>query len=241
MQLITTLSLVIHLIVCYREQYMLHPHFSEELVTVTLDRMSIPSVFVILTSVAGFGSLMTCDIVPIIDLGTMMNIGVSISLITSYLLFPAIMVLLKKKEFVLTFDHYFTLNETFAQLVELPQNHFRLSFLLHYLVCKVHQNWSLKIALLTIFKKRLKFIKGMTKIDHNLGGTTPFEIVIRFPKAEAKATAPEASTTPLDSFEEEFEGSKEGSQYWFTAQKMEMILKVHDYLEARPEIETSLL
>ena len=238
MQLITTLSLVIHLIVCYREQYMLHPHFSEkELVAVTLDRMSIPSVFVILTSVAGFGSLMTCDIVPIIDLGTMMNIGVSISLITSYLLFPAIMVLLKKKRPVLTFDHYFTLNETFAQLVE-RRGKVIFGIVVFTALFSVYGASKLVVenSFINYFQKETEIYQGMTKIDHNLGGTTPFEIVIRFPKSEAKAAAPEASTTPLDSFEEEFEGSKEGSQYWFTAQKMEMILKVHDYLESRPEI-----
>lgn len=238
MQLITTLSLVIHLIVCYREQYMLHPHFSEkELVAVTLERMSIPSVFVILTSVAGFGSLMTCDIVPIIDLGTMMNIGVSVSLITAYLLFPAIMVLLKKKTPVLTFDHYFTLNETFAQLVERRGKVifgivvFTALFSLYGASKLVVEN-----SFINYFQKNTEIYQGMTKIDHNLGGTTPFEIVIRFPKSDVKAPTPEVSTTPLDSFEEEFEGSKESSQYWFTSQKMEMILKVHEYLESRPEI-----
>ena len=59
--------------------------------------MSIPSVFVILTSVAGFGSLMTCDILPIIDLGNMMNIGVTIALLVTYTLFPAMMMLFKKE------------------------------------------------------------------------------------------------------------------------------------------------
>ncbi|MDP2893174.1 MAG: MMPL family transporter, partial [Sulfurimonas sp.] len=119
MQLITTLSLVIHLIVSYREEYALYPHFSQkELIEITLKRMSVPSVFIILTSVAGFGSLMTCDILPIIDLGTMMNIGVTVSLIAAYLLFPAMMMLFPKKEPVLTFDKAFTLNTIFAQIVE---------------------------------------------------------------------------------------------------------------------------
>lgn len=97
MQLITTLSLVIHLIVCYREEYALYPNMSQqELLEVVFERMSIPSIFVILTSVAGFGSLMTCDIVPIIDLGNMMNIGVTVSLLVTYTLFPAMMMLFKK-------------------------------------------------------------------------------------------------------------------------------------------------
>ena len=239
MQLITTLSLVIHLIVCYREQYMLHPDFSEEeLVAITLKRMSIPSVFVILTSVAGFGSLMTCDIVPIIDLGTMMNIGVSISLIAAYLLFPSIMVLLKKQEPILTFDHHFTLNTTFAKMVE----HYGKVIFGVVIVMALFSAFGasrlvVENSFINYFKKDTEIYQGMTKIDHNLGGTTPFEIVVRFPKVEtAAASSSDPKQTPLDSFEDEFEESKEGSQYWFTAQKMETILKVHDYLESIPEI-----
>lgn len=238
MQLITTLSLVIHLIVCYREQYVLHPHFSEEeLVAITLKRMSIPSVFVILTSVAGFGSLMTCDIVPIIDLGTMMNIGVSVSLIAAYLLFPSIMVLLRKKEPVLTFDHYFTLNTTFAKMVE---HHGKVIFgvVIFMALFSIFGASRLVVenSFINYFQKDTEIYQGMTKIDHNLGGTTPFEIVVRFPKVETASVSSEVKQTPLDSFEDEFEASKEGSQYWFTSQKMETILKVHDYLESIPEI-----
>lgn len=76
------------------------------------------SIFIILTSVAGFGSLMTCDIVPIIDLGNMMNIGVTMSLLVTYTLFPAMMMLLKKRHSIMAFDNAFTLNESFAKIVE---------------------------------------------------------------------------------------------------------------------------
>ncbi len=236
MQLITTLSLVIHLIVCYREQYTLHPNSSkEELIAITLERMSIPSVFVILTSVAGFGSLMTCDIVPIIDLGTMMNIGVSVSLVSAYLLFPSIMVLLDKKEPVLTFDHHFTLNTRFAYMVE---HHGKVIFGVVVVMALFSLYGASKLVVensfINYFKKETEIYQGMKKIDSNLGGTTPFEIVLQFPKVEANTTP--QTTTALDSFEAEFEASKDASQYWFTEQKMQTILKVHNYLKSLPEI-----
>lgn len=239
MQLITTLSLVIHLIVSYREEYALYPDFSQkELLAITLKRMSVPSVFIILTSVAGFGSLMTCDILPIIDLGTMMNIGVSVSLIAAYLLFPSMMMLFAKKEPVLTFDKAFTLNTLFAATVE---HHGKkiivivvaiLGFSLFGTTQLIVEN-----SFVNYFKKSTEIYQGMHKIDNNLGGTTPLEIVVTFPQAkEIDKPKSETPSDELDSFADEFAEPDTSAQYWFTEQKMQTILKVHDYLLSLPEI-----
>ena len=236
MQLITTLSLVIHLIVCYREQYGLHPHSSkEELIAITLDRMSVPSVFVILTSVAGFGSLMTGNIMPIIDLGTMMNIGVSVSLISAYLLFPSIMILLRKKAPIMTFDRHFTLNTHFAYMVE---RHGKIILAVVVFLALFSLIGASKLVVensfINYFKKDTEIYQGMKKIDSELGGTTPFEIVLKFPKSQEQNNSQSSGT--LDSFEAEFDASKNAAEYWFTESKMQTILKVHHYLESLPEI-----
>lgn len=239
MQLITTLSLVIHLIVSYREEYALYPHYSQkELLEITLKRMSTPSVFIILTSVAGFGSLMTCDILPIIDLGTIMNIGVTVSLIAAYLIFPALMMMLPKKEPVLIFDKAFTLNALFARTVE---HHGKKIVLMVVLILAFSLFGVTKLivenSFINYFKEDTEIYKGMQKIDANLGGTTPLEIVVKFPEVkEAKSLKASQSQDPLDSFADEFADAGDGAQYWFTAQKMETILRVHDYLESLSEV-----
>ena len=235
MQLITTLSLVIHLIVCYREEYALYPNVSQkELLAITLERMSIPSIFVILTSVAGFGSLMTCDILPIIDLGNMMNIGVSVSLITTYLLFPAIMMLMPKEDPVLTFDKAFTINEYFAQFVE---HHKKIILgVVATLACFSAigvTHLVVENSFINYFKKDTEIYQGMQKIDNHLGGTTPLEIVVKFPKNDTNTSSDAGAS---DSFEQEFNDMGADAKYWFTAQKMETILRVHDYLLSLPEI-----
>lgn len=241
MQLITTLSLVIHLIVSYREEYALYPHFSQkELIEVTLKRMSVPSVFVILTSVAGFGSLMTCDILPIIDLGTMMNIGVTVSLIATYLLFPSMMMLFSKKEPVLTFDKAFTLNTIFANIVEYHGRKI-IVIVVAILGFSLFGVTQLKVenSFINYFKKSTEIYQGMQKIDNNLGGTTPLEIVVTFPKVESKEkvkSTESSDSDELDSFADEFKETENDAQYWFTAEKMQTILRVHDYLESLPEI-----
>lgn len=237
MQLITTLSLVIHLIVCYREEYALYPDVSQkELLGIVFERMSIPSIFVILTSVAGFGSLMTCDILPIIDLGNMMNIGVTISLLVTYTLFPAMMMLLQKEPPVLVFDKAFTLNESFAKIVE---HHKKLivTVVLSLAVFSFFGTSRLVVenSFINYFKESTEIYKGMKKIDNNLGGTTPLEIVVKFPKATTEVQS-DANASAIDGFENEFDAMSSDAKYWFTAQKMETILKVHDYLLSLPEI-----
>jgi predicted RND superfamily exporter protein len=239
MQLITTLSLVIHLIVSYREEYLLFPYYTQkELIAITLKRMSIPSIFIILTSYAGFISLMTCDILPIIDLGMMMNIGVSISLATAYLLFPTVMMLLAKKDPVLVFDKAFTLNTVFAYAVE---HHGKkiiavvvliIAFSLYGVTQLFVEN-----SFINYFKQNTEIYKGMQKIDNNLGGTTPLEIVITFPEDKTEVNASNVQSDDLlDSFEDEFEQNTNDAKYWFTPEKMQTIERVHDYLDSFPQV-----
>ena len=237
MQLITTLSLVIHLIVCYREEYTLFPDVSQkELLGIVFERMGVPSIFIILTSVAGFGSLMTCDIVPIIDLGNMMNIGVTMSLLVTYTLFPAMMMLLKKEPPIMAFDNAFTLNESFAKIVE-HHGKLILGVVVSLAIFSILGASRLMVenSFINYFKENTEIYKGMKKIDNNLGGTTPLEIVVKFPKAKAEVKS-DASASPIDGFENEFDEMSNDAKYWFTAQKMETILKVHDYLLSLPEV-----
>ena len=237
MQLITTLSLVIHLIVCYREEYTLFPDVSQkELLGIVFERMGVPSIFIILTSVAGFGSLMTCDIVPIIDLGNMMNICVTMSLLVTYTLFPAMMMLLKKEPPIMAFDNAFTLNESFAKIVE-HHGKLILGVVVSLAIFSILGASRLMVenSFINYFKENTEIYKGMKKIDNNLGGTTPLEIVVKFPKAKADVKS-DTSASPIDGFENEFDEMSNDAKYWFTAQKMETILKVHDYLLSLPEV-----
>ena len=71
----------------------------------------------------------------------------------------------------------------------------------------------------------------MKKIDDDLGGTTPLDIIIKFPSIENNTTESD------DEFAEwEEEENKEKATYWFTRDKIDKINKVHDYLESLPEI-----
>ncbi len=88
LQLIITISVVIHLIVAYRELYLLHPKYTQiQLIYLTLQSRANPCFFAIFTTVIGFFSLCLSDIKPIIMLGAMMSFGISVSLIISFVSF----------------------------------------------------------------------------------------------------------------------------------------------------------
>ncbi|MDH4206375.1 MAG: RND family transporter, partial [Desulfobacteraceae bacterium] len=82
----------------------------------------------------------------------------------------------------------------------------------------------------------------------NLGGTTPLDITVDFkeqpgsegskPSAPNPGTAKSGTASPDDEFDKfsEFEeGKLDPKKYGFTTSKLELVEKVHDYLDAQPE------
>ena len=61
----------------------------------------------------------------------------------------------------------------------------------------------------------------MKLIDDKLGGTTPLDIILKFPKTKKE-------TDEDDDWEEE---ESDEEKYWFTRNKIDRITKVHDYLD----------
>ena len=68
----------------------------------------------------------------------------------------------------------------------------------------------------------------MKLIDEKLGGTTPLDVIIKFPEVEKKED---------NSLDDEFEdwgdeGNQNDEKYWFTRDKINKIDKVHKYLDS---------
>jgi len=72
--------------------------------------------------------------------------------------------------------------------------------------------------------KKTEIYKGMKLIDDKLGGTTPLDIIVKFPdKEKAKKTDDD-----FDSWDDE---EKDDAKYWFTRNKIDRIIQVHDYVD----------
>ena len=85
-------------------------------------------------------------------------------------------------------------------------------------------------SFINYFNKKTEIYKGMKLIDEELGGTTPLEVIIKFP--EEKEVLSED-----DEFEDwEDEASGNDDKYWFTKDKINKITSIHNYLDSLPQI-----
>ena len=82
-------------------------------------------------------------------------------------------------------------------------------------------------SFINYFNKETEIYKGMKLIDNKLGGTTPLNIIIKFPKKEKDDVEED------DDWGEE---EKDDAKYWFTRDKIDKITKVHDYLDSLDSI-----
>lgn len=226
LQIVITMSIVIHLIVAYRERVLKHPLYSQsQLVYLSLKDRLFPCFFAIFTTVIGFFSLVLSDIKPIIMLGVMMSVGISISLIVAYMLFGASMVLLKKRAIKTSFEDSFKFTIWCAKLA-INKRALIYSVAASVVVVGLFGISKLEVenSFIGYFKKSTEIYKGMAKIDKELGGTVPVDVIVKF--KDEKRT----SSEPLDEFESEFASLEQGDEYWFSSKKIRVIKEVHNYL-----------
>ncbi len=233
LQLIITLAIVIHLIVRYREFLQKDPQADPRtLVLNTIQSKFTPCLYAALTTIAGFSSLLLCDILPVINFGWMMSAGILLSLFLTFLIFPAGLMLLniepppagsKRLRFSIT-----------ASLARFTESHgtliLAITGIVSILIILGVSRLAVENSFIDYFKQSTEIYQGMKVIDQKLGGTTPLDVIVGFGEPVETDVADDEF---LDVFEEEAEDE---SKYWFTDDKMEAAEKVHDYLESRPEI-----
>ena len=244
LQLIITLAIAVHLIVRFREYQVTLPDADyRTLLSRTIQSKFIPCLFAVLTTIAGFTSLMLSNIKPVIHFGWMMSIGILISLALTFVLFPAAAMLMKRpkppsQKTILNFS--FTqflgrITEAYGTVILVLTVIFSILTVIGVSRLRVENSF------IDYFKESTEIYQGMKIIDQKLGGTTPLDVIVQFETFEKDGSEDEE----FDEFEIEedfFSDSNEGSskddggKYWFMDHRLEVIEDVHDYLESRPEI-----
>ena len=230
LQLIITLSVVIHLINSYREFFRKKSSFSQKaIVYLALKERMSPCFFAIFTTIIGFISLVFSDIRPIISLGVMMSASITLSLILSFWLFGSIMSLLSKKSINTAFERYFSLT-TLCAKIALNLRARKVVFAISALGLCVGlwgiSKLSVENSFIGYFKENTDIYKGMELIDNKLGGTVPLDIIISFKKDKKE---PRNSSLD-DEFADEF-ASSDAAQYWFNERRMSVLKSVNEYLK----------
>ena len=230
LQLIITLSVVIHLINSYREFFRKKSSFSQKaIVYLALKERMSPCFFAIFTTIIGFISLVFSDIRPIISLGVMMSASITLSLIFSFWLFGSIMSLLSKKSVNTAFERYFSLT-TLCAKIALNLRARKVVFAISALGLCVGlwgiSKLSVENSFIGYFKENTDIYKGMELIDNKLGGTVPLDIIISFKKDKKEPR----NFSLDDEFADEF-ASSDAAQYWFNERRMSVLKSVNEYLK----------
>lgn len=232
LQLIITISIVLHLIVRHEELCAKYPKASSKR-TILLTMLSkvTPTFFAIITTIAGFSSLLFSHIHPVINLGWMMSAGMVLSFIISFIVFPTLLILLHKSPAIRKNPDAFSLAKLSSRIVLHDK---RAIFIITLLTIIFSITGAIQLivenSFINYFKKNTGIYQGMKVIDQELGGTTPLDVILTFKEDAVPADIQEAFEEDEDSFENEFAAEENEDQYWFTNEKIAITHQVHSYL-----------
>lgn len=243
LMLILTMSMNIHLAVRYRQLCRDRRTQSQmDIVSATARKMVWPCLYTALTTILAFGSLVFSGIRPVIDFGWMMTIGLSVTFLTSFLLFPAVLMLLKKSDPLVSDERQSAIT---SKLASITSSHggkvLFLSTVLAFSSVIGISKLKVENSFINYFREKTEIYQGMKLIDEKLGGTTPLDIVLSFGEQKGdEGILPAHGGINEDIFLEEDDFGigmdEDPAKYWFTPMKIEMIKAIHDYLDSLPEV-----
>ena len=236
LMLILNMAMNIHLTVRYLQFKKEFPlSTKEEAVFESSKKMMLPILYTVLTTICAFLSLVFSGIKPIIDFGLMMTLGLIVSLIVTFLLLPSLINTLSSDEEV-------GIKDTEKSFITRALGSFTKknevliygsTLLIIFFSIVGILKLEVENSFINYFDEDTEIYKGMKIIDDKLGGTTPLNIIIKFPK---KLEEVQKENDEFEEWDEESVNEEDKSKYWFTRDKMDKIIKVHDYLESLPEI-----
>ena len=233
LMLILTMAMNIHMSTRFLQ---LKKKFSSknnfEIISLTTSKMFWPILYTVLTTILAFLSLIFSEIKPIIDFGWMMTFGLITSFIITFTLLPTLLnftstrnISLKKEQNskITSILGSISLNNKFTI--------FSVTGIIVVLSVIGISKLEVENSFINYFDKNTEIYKGMKLIDEELGGTTPLEVILKFPKKEEKKSEED------DEFEDwEDEEDTNDENYWFTKDKVDRITSVHNYLDSLPQV-----
>ena len=232
LMLILTMAMNIHMSTRFLQLSKENPSLDKkEIILKTTGKMFWPILYTVLTTICAFLSLIFSEIKPIIDFGWMMTLGLIVSFIITFSLLPTLISFVSDINVNIKENR----NSFFTNFLgKISVNNINLIFLVSILVFLISvvgiSRLEVENSFINYFSKKTEIYKGMKLIDEKLGGTTPLEVIIKFPKKEKEENIDE------DDDWEETDSQDDESKYWFTKDKINKIDKVHNYLDSLPAV-----
>ncbi len=236
LMLILNMAMNIHVTVRYLQLKKEFPELTKsEAVFEASRKMMLPILYTVLTTICAFLSLVFSGIKPITDFGWMMTLGLIISLFVTFLLLPSLINLLSSNNEIDVKDTEKSFITSFLSSFTKKNKILIFGSTLIIIIFSIVGIFKLEVenSFINYFDKETEIYKGMKKIDDDLGGTTPLNIILKFPTTVDEI---QEEKDEFDEWEEENESGEDKAKYWFTRDKMDKIIKVHDYLDSLPEI-----
>ncbi|MEX1081029.1 MAG: efflux RND transporter permease subunit [Halofilum sp. (in: g-proteobacteria)] len=230
--LIISLSLIVHLIVRYRE---LQSHGEitgqRELVQETVRTKFKASFFTALTTGISFASLMFANIQPVKDFGLMMVCSVIAGFVFTFILFPALLAPFKPvRAWHPASDWAGAVNRGIAHVVHRHPGRTSVAFMVIVALGVIGASrLTVENRFIDYFHDDTEIYQGMVKIDRELGGTTPLDVVIEAPQDFIE------DYEEQQAFDEEMgvaTDSTPANGYWYNATMLERMVEIHEYLES---------
>jgi len=236
LMLIITMSMNIHLVVRYRELFRDYPDAEQfQLVQLTTRHMVQPCFYTALTTIIAFSSLVVSDIKPVIDFGWMMTIGLIVVFSTSFLLFPSLLLLTARKPLKHAEDDTYPFTAVLGRLTERFGKQILVLAALIAAIGAIGMNrLEVENSFISYFHEDTEIYQGLKLIDETLGGTTPLDILLKFPEDERPDDG--SLIDDLSALFENVEIESDKADAWFTPEKLDRIKLVHDYLDELPAI-----
>ena len=237
--LIITMSMTIHLAVRYRELKSNNSNIkNKNIIQETIHYMFIPCVYTSLTTIVAFASLVVSGIRPVIDFGHMMTLGITSAFIITFIVFPAILIILPDEVIEEKSDITKNITNRFASF---SISNYGKIIVIAFIIFLVSIFGISKIKVenrfIDYFHSDTEIYQGMLEIDKKLGGTTPFDIIIDMPKKDDDYETELDNDIEFDDLSELLGDDKEEIQgYWLSNPKFKEVEKIHDYLELQPEV-----
>jgi len=226
LMLILTMAMNIHMSTRFLQLTKQFPKIKKsKIILMTTGKMFWPIIYTVLTTICAFLSLIFSEIKPIIDFGWMMTLGLVTSFIITFTLLPTLLNFVKSNKVSLSKEQNSKITSFFGSTSINNRNTiFSTTVIIIILSIVGILRLEVENSFINYFKKNTEIYKGMKLIDEKLGGTTPLEVIIKFPKAEK-----EEGDEDEDSWGDEDENDE---KYWFTKDKINKIKMVHNYLDS---------
>ena len=232
LMLILTMAMNIHMSTRFLQLKENYPNKKTlELISLTTNKMFWPILYTVLTTIIAFLSLIFSEIKPIIDFGWMMTLGLITSFFITFTLLPTLINFMPDENISLKKDESSKITLFFAEISENNKNLIlSLSGVIILLSFIGIMRLEVENSFINYFSKKTEIYKGMKLIDEKLGGTTPLEVILKFPKKEKIKDSDEE----FEDWDDEEDQNDE--KYWFTKDKIDRIASVHNYLDSLPEV-----